>query len=342
MPRYGTERQIREILKTLTQTAKTPIASKKVTAEKIAVSPMRRLFIETQLKSTEQSLFPFTRTRLKTEYTDNYSAALALPSGSLALKRKYGHQQALFNVSKELIIEHARRRVDLFLYLLVAYYNKGLTPTIGHTTLQHGRGRNTTQNMSITQACHSSLIPALVDELIYDTPKKSLLCGTHFMNSLNTTIELPAFVNDLDNALENACRDKSLEILCNVSHGVINPIQGSTRFLNLLGSFLNDLKKSSEEKQAAPLQHRTFLRQQSYIAPSLIDLVIQGTFDTTFSKENQTVSDAYIQLLLRLTPTEKTLCSTGDVIKANVYLKKIEELQHEILTTKSSLISHSL
>lgn len=345
MPRYGTERQLREILKTITHSARTPMAARKATErtpEKLAVSPMRRLFIEAQLKSTEQSLFPYARTRLKTEYRDNCTAALSFPCGTQELQRKYGNQQALFNLSKELITEHARRRVDLFFYLLTAYYNKGFTPTEGHTTLQHGRGRNTNRHDSITQACHSSLIPALVDELIYDTQQKSVLCGTHFMDSLNTTVELPVFVNDLDNALENACRDKSLEILCNVSRGVINPIQGTTSFLNLLGAFLNDLKHNSEIKREVPLVQRSFLRQHSYIAPSLIDLVIQGTLGTTFSKENLTVSEEYIQLLLRLTPTEKTLCATDDALKAQLYVKKFEELQHEILTAKSSLASHTI
>jgi hypothetical protein len=61
--------------------------------------------------------------RNRSEYEENYSAALALPCATDELEALKDHSTALPDITKNFIIEHASRRVDLFFYTLVAYYN---------------------------------------------------------------------------------------------------------------------------------------------------------------------------------------------------------------------------
>lgn len=316
----------------------TPVAA---TSKKEEASPFKKIpnpYFFTQLKAEEQKQF-VSKKRHRSAYKDNYSAALNLPYSNQQLAAKHQDQNSLLAMSKENIIEHANRRVDLFFYTLIAYYKTGILPTYGHTSLQHGRGRTTRSNTSISEACHSSLTPSLLDRTIYQNGKtgekhKSLLSNTHLMESLNSTVELPPFVNDLDDLLENACREKCLVILREVSLGTINPVAGLTQFLQMMSTLLTHLEKDVEHKSKSALSKHSLMKQQP-INPNLIELVRTGTLSTTYSSQTQTATDAYIQLLLRMTPEEKASCN-DEGSKEKLYLEKIMELQNEILHTKSS------
>ncbi|HAT8178922.1 TPA: hypothetical protein JA361_05460 [Legionella pneumophila] len=297
--------------------------------------PDSRFF--SKLKLAEQDQFSY-RKRRRFNYQRNFSAALSLPYSRKELDVNQDEQDTLLSMVKKYVIEHANRRVDLFFYTLIAYYNTEIVPTNGYTDLQHGRGRNTNKGRSITEACHSSLIPSLLDSTIYQNKgrlkHKSLLSGTHFMDSLNATVELPPFVNDFDDVLEKTCREKCLKILHDVSLGKINPIEGLTLFLKMMQDILKTFKQEAENESQSVLLQNSLIRKK-FISPNLIDLVIDGTLLTTFSGSTQSASEDYIQLLLRMTAEEKTLCEKDEKSKVKLYLAKIMEIQNEILTSKN-------
>jgi hypothetical protein len=292
----------------------------------------------TQLKIEENKQFP-RKKRARFDYEDNYSAALSLPYSTELLAKNQNDLNALIALSQDNIIEHANRRADLFFYTLIAYYKTNIFPTNGHTNLQHGRGRTTRSNITITEACHSSFTPSLLDNNIYQVSKvgikrkRSLLSGTQLMESLNATVELPPFVNHFDDLLENTCRQKCMEILCDVSLGTLNPIEGLSRFLKMMSDILNDLKQNADHKSQSALSRHSLMKHQT-INPKLIDLVAKGTLRTTFSKQTETVTDAYIQLLLRITPIEKLCCANNEQIE-KLYMDKMMVMQNEILHTIS-------
>ncbi|KTD43751.1 hypothetical protein [Legionella oakridgensis] len=289
-----------------------------------------------KLKAEEHRQFT-RKKRARFDYSDNHSAALALPYSQQELERKQDDQQALLAMSKKNVIEHANRRVDLFFYTLIAYYKTGIVPTSGHTNLQHGKGRHASTQRTITEACHSSLIPSLLDKTIYERGgkrRKSLICNTHFMDSLNSTVELPSFVNDFDDLLESACRESCLKILDDVSVGIINPIEGLSAFLNMMQNILNNFKRQAERENHSAVTRHSLLGSRG-INLKMIDLVMHGTLSTTFSTETKAASDDYIQLMLRITPEEKALCVTDKRMEDQLYLEKITVIQDEILQAKS-------
>ncbi len=316
------------------------LVSRKKTDALISSTPIPDSQYFERLKREERRQF-YSKRRIRYRFNQNYSAALELPCSIKDLQQNQNNKDRLLFLSRNNIIEHANRRVDLYFYTLIAYYKTAVCPTNGHTQLQHGRGRTVDGDLNLTQACHSSFTPSLVDNTIYDNRRgksryKSLLSGTHLMNNLNATVELPPFVNALDDVLENACRVKSIELLQDVSVGTINPIQGLCLFLNMMKSVLEDLKRQNIRSVMSPLnQHSQFGHKA--INPKLIDLVLAGTCDTTFSEVEETVSDDYIQLLLRLTPEEKELCVTKPENKEKIYINKMMEMQHEILNARSTL-----
>ncbi|KTD79441.1 hypothetical protein [Legionella waltersii] len=279
------------------------------------------------------------RKRIKTTYTDNYSAALSLPYSWRELQKEHENDQATLNLSKQLIVEHASRRVDLFFYTMIAYYNTGFHPILGHTDLQHGRGRSLDRFTNLTEACHSSLTPSLLDEFSDGTNRKrysgSILTGTHFMESLNTTVELPHFVNELDDLLEEYCRGKSIKILNQVALGQVDPIAGFTNFLQMMQDSLTELKKRGE-LQRKNTGVRFFDPPKHPIRLDVLELIHKGSLGKTYSQDSKVASDDYVQLMLRLTPTEIEQCHKTKEMKAKIYAEKILVIQKEILESKSA------
>lgn len=316
---------------TIGKKAKSPKSSTAAYAHATERSRAPMGFFE-QLKVEERKLGHKKRARFY--YEANYTMALALPFPDKRLNLK--QENDLIALARPYIIEHANRRVDLFFYTLVAYYQTQVIPTEGHTSLQHGIGRTLKNHTNITQACHSSIIPSLLDETIYhkddtDIRQKSLLSGTHFLESLNATIELPPFVNAFDDLLEHLCRPYCIELLGEVAVGTLNPIQGLTLFLEMMNDLLHGFQQQAAQSDYTYLEH-PLLQGHHYVNPELIDTVLKGTLASTLTPEGR-VNEEYIQSLLRMTPAERVLCRKAKGEK--IYCKKMMAMKNEILTTES-------
>ena len=293
--------------------------------------PIKTLSVAEKLKQEERRRFIHER-RQRSDYKDNMSAALALPFSDKFLATQ--SKSKALELSEKHVIEHANRRVDLFFYTLVAYYKTGITPIIGHTDLQHGIGRVIKPDHLLTQGCHSSFIPSPLDKTIYNSVRcKSILSGTHFLDSLNATVELPPSVNHFDDLLENLCRQSCADILAEVAKGSINPIEGLNRFLKMMHDVLTDLKRAAEHQNSYLLLRYSWIARRE-LNLKIVNLVARGTLRTTFDEERLVARDAYIQLLLRMTPEEIESCD--DKNKDELYLEKIAEIKDEILSTKSN------
>ena len=275
------------------------------------------------------------RRRIVFEYKDNYSAALSLPVTDRDLDKYRNDMVSLLFLSEQNILEHAARRVDLFFYTLVAYYNQQLIPMQGSTRIQHGRGRHDFDNKSVTQACHSSFFPFLID----DESKVRSLIATHFINSLNATVELPKFINEFDNELEivYGCREKSLGIIKDVSQGRLDPMQGLHAFLQMMQRTFQDMLQDKRfytmnifEKLAMhhPGEITVFKRH-------VLEAVKKGTFMSKWDKETQQVNNDYFAMLLRLNQREIVLCQLNLEVREGIYFDKIQEIQQEIWVTSS-------
>lgn len=287
-----------------------------------------------QLKKQERRL---SRKRMRFEYEDNFTGALSSPYSDIELSEKQGDFSALLSMSEKYIVEHANRRVDLFFYTMIAYYRTNVLPIEGHTILQHGRGRTLEDETNLTQACHSSFTPSLLDQTIYKkTGQRSLLSGTHLLDSLNSTVELPPFVNAFDDILESICRPKCIAILQKVATGELNPVQGLNIFLTMMNTLLSDFERQAGEKRYSGLAHPIFSSTSAYVSPKLIALVNKGTLKSTFIEEREAANEEYVQLLLRMSADEKVACRGKAKTRERLYDKKFAELQEEILSSKSS------
>ena len=275
--------------------------------------------------------------RTKSAYKDNYAAGLAFPSAKQLFENK-NDADTLLELSENLILEHAARRVDLFFYLLIAYYRKKIAPIAGFSRLQHGVGRG------ITQAAHSSFITSPLDKTILEKKpltseiensnvkiQTSILDTLHFMDSLNQTIEVPVFVNELDSQIEfrRGARDKSCAIVREVEIGeTIDPIQGLFKFLNLMKEIFAKMKDSEnifESKSALTNEFKL----------KVLALEEKGTFVNKLSKDGLSVNDDYIFMLLRLRPEEIALCKTNKVKRQKILTDKIGDIQTEIMAQPS-------
>lgn len=201
------------------------------------------------------------------------------------------------------IKEHAARRVDLFFYLLVAVYGKQVKIAKDHTGKQHGKG----SKKFGTQACHSSLFPAVKLASLPRgcglTPSVTELeiTGTHFDDSLNSTVELPHIVNVFDHHLEwievakYKCKPTShvlecLEILNQCASGKIDPVEGMNQFLKVMQHFFQLFEVEHLNKQKAPHQAMQLVFEYEK----------EGTFQV--ANKDMTINFDYIYMMLRLKP----------------------------------------
>lgn len=283
-------------------------------------------------------------------YNKNVSAALELPVKDDKLQENKDDVAILLSLSKNSILEHAARRIDLFFYTLIAYHNTHLKPIQGRTKLQHGKGRSDfyTKDKAITSASHSSILPELVDAIItkqipvkadFNLPiKTGLVSATHYMDSLNATVELPKFVNDFDSEIEitYSGRQKSLEILEKVARNEIDPIEGLKEFLEMLQEIFSKIESGNRFEKLIifdkSVEHDKALTTQR----DLLDLTKQGTFGKTWSKETKTVNENYIFMLLRLSKNEIAICKSNKEKRGVILQEKMLTLQHEIHETPSS------
>lgn len=285
--------------------------------------------------------------RLKFSYVENQTAALSLDVTTQELEDTKQDPLELLAESKERILHHAAIRVDCFFYILLAYYNTHYTPVMAHTFLQFGRGRNSLMGDNITQACHSSFFGAFND----NSPQKqdesaryghSILTGTHFLHSLNATVELPWFVNQLDDELENVCgcRTNGLKIITDVSFGRLTPVEGLNQFFLMMEQAFKDIENlKTISRKSKPYLHRDTASSPLAIKKPLIDLVTRGTFHHKWNPSTRRVENDYIEMLLRLDASEKIQCRNSEAYRMKCYERKIAEIQLEILQPEND--SHS-
>lgn len=257
--------------------------------------------------------------RTRFAFESNKTASLALPVSNEELLAAYASPKWLLEISHENILMHAKLRVDLFFYLLVAYHNTGLKPRLASTYLQYGRGRQLDGKI-LTHACHSSLITALTDDNTLVPHRKNILTHTHFMKSLNLTVELPTWVNDwLDYKLEQNLqgRKKAIDILCHTAAGEYTPLQGFKNFFLLLENALNQLEKEIFPKPNLPAE----------IQRKLLQLTYQGTFDNHWHHQKQDLHEEYIDALLMLWQKhDNSMC------KKQLWKQRMLEVQQEIFS----------
>lgn len=230
--------------------------------------------------------------------------------------------------SSDLIIEHAARRVDLFFYTLVHYYNKKWEIYLDDTDrdVQHGEGDRKLK----TEASHSALISnpfGFVRALRADNagplnfkilwPKDN-----YFYQTLNSTVELPHESNVFDRILEGQVNNPSpwraaaLNLLNDVSQGILNPIQGLERFFKILDDFFNSEKILSK-----------YLNSPDEAQRLIVSYQYEGTFDGRW--ENSMITDAYLCSLLGLSEEEIELLDSENFIA-----ERFEEMKLEILRGK--------
>jgi hypothetical protein len=261
----------------------------------------------------------------------------------------------LLEKSKPAILEHAARRVDLFFYLLIAYHNTKTKVDFTNPMLQHGGGVK-----GCTEGAHSSLFTQLIDYSIFNKDefevansrkkhhfrKISLLCGTHFLESTNATMEVPLSVNDFDQELEGQkisdesdIRKAAIDIVNKVAAGAMDPIQGLEEFLRAMEKTLNDIGNEKIVNSCnVPYLKRNNNTSRAH-KEEILALTKKGTLSKTFF--NNALNEAYVQSALRLSADEITSCRRNSRRRSEIYRLKMQELQFEIHNTRSTHLESS-
>lgn len=273
----------------------------------------------------------------KTSYDQNVTAAIC--NEQIAKKSNTGKTSGVAKakkvpLSKEYIIEHAQRRVDLFFYLLVYYHDKNIEIRLGGIVSQHGAGSNY-RKKEYTEASHSSLLSSTYGLLCMATrtnpnARHEIVwpLSNHFYNSLNSTVELPTEVNDFDGILEGKIsdtwqsrwREDALCLLNLVSKGTINPLQGLQRYFLIMENFFNSDKIQQDYKNSANEAKRLIYAFQ-----------YQGTFDSKWNLHTKEVVDEYVFMLLRLDEKEIADFKQNSKFKYEVFYR----LQNEMISGRS-------
>ena len=269
--------------------------------------------------------------RKKTSYDNNITMSIAC--------REHN------SITPDAITEHAQRRVDLFFYTLIAYYKTRLTVQIDETKLQHGVGTKQ------TAACHSAILPSLWDTQSANR-RTSILDGTHFLQSMNSTVELHQSVNYFEThylegkKAQNKMRSKSLDILNRVSQSTITPVEGMLEFLTALNAHFNAIKENylqKKELKTSPTHSRTLIfdceRKGS----------LQGNWHENAGTECPALNDDYVHTLLRLTPNDletlkKHINETNEAYleRTNLAQKAIYEKSYHVIKQDMGLNGNGL
>jgi hypothetical protein len=94
-----------------------------------------------------------------------------------------------------------------------------------------------------------TLTEAHVDELLEGVETEGLLSSkSRFYNNLNSTVELPHYINEYDCIIEDCMRNKSLGILNQVSRGELQPYEALDEFVKELQSVLNKSEAATQRK----------------------------------------------------------------------------------------------
>lgn len=88
------------------------------------------------------------------------------------------------------------------------------------------------------------MVDLLLSEIDEEIVKHLITSDCSFYDIMNSTVELPIEVNEYDTMIERALRPKAVDLLNEVSRGVLHPYEALNRFEELLQSFF----KSSEQE----------------------------------------------------------------------------------------------
>jgi hypothetical protein len=204
--------------------------------------------------------------------------------------------------SKDLIVEHAERRIELYFYTLVYYYGQQYRIAIQDTARGSRQKVHGIKLFYHTEACHSAIISnpcgkplwRRSDGLGYIDATIIWDEDNHFINVLSTTTELPTEVNDFDIILEGKIKTPSvwrkyaLDLLNAVSYKQIHPVDALRDFFMMMTNFFNslDINNAPREKQL------------------IYNYQLEGTFTGKWDPNNTTTFTNYCCRLLRLEPNE--------------------------------------
>ncbi len=251
-------------------------------------------------------------------------------------------------IDRQLIQTHASRRVDLFFYTLIAYYNSKLTVHIEDTHIQYGKG----SRKNNTHACHSAILPSLWDT-IHEEPshtqntrnnpgvtsyRTGILNRTHFEKSLNATVELDVSVNYFDSnyveshsTQQNGMRAKALAILNQTSQGKSDPIKG-------LKTFLTHMRDNFLAKKQCYLDKENLKTSPKETRSAIYKAEFYGTFFNAcgFNKEEEIpnkiqIQEDYIIASLPLSSAERVFFPHLDRVKKKEMIQKAyQTIKHDM------------
>lgn len=271
-------------------------------------------------------------------------------------------------ICQDLVIEHAARRVEHFLYILIAYYGTFAHPLQNHPQLQHGKGRNlrNATRTKLTDGSHSSLFSQLIDlTFIYSptveklnyknkgeaAPREGLLCGTHYLDMINSVMELPYIVNlAIDKRLEGGIveegrgqqseyRKAALRIIQEVADSLYDPIEGLKKYLELTKQVFAEIKAEIEgNRKKSPNEKKLHLQS--------LKLEEIGTFkeDPTCNmgpiiNTNGTIQREYLNMLLANDRENREQLDRLERIIREAEEKRARLLHGLMLKTKEHILS---
>lgn len=174
---------------------------------------------------------------------------------TIAILNEYPHEKGIgpyepeFQKWHSVIKDHAYRRMQLFYYQLLFYFQENCRVTRGRTLSQHGRSK-----CPCCSAAHSAILPNLVDE------KGLMKNDLHLYHNLNSTIEMPDIVNIFDCVIEMQMRPVALHLINLCAFNELHPYEALTIFAEKFAKFFA-LSKSESEYRTAMLERIDLLEK---------------------------------------------------------------------------------
>lgn len=174
------------------------------------------------------------RKRKRTYYA--YSSNITISRSS-----EYPHKPGIrpsdseFKQWRNVVIDHAYRRMQIFYYQLLFYFQEHCSVMQEKTLSQHGKS-----SCCCCSAAHSAILPNLKDE------KRLMSQKLHLYHTMNSTIEMPAIVNAVDCVIENQIRSTALDLIHLTSLNNLHPYAALTLFAEKLAEFFALGKKETE------------------------------------------------------------------------------------------------
>lgn len=265
-------------------------------------------------------------------------------------KLSISQHTSLLTICQDLIIEHAARRVEHFLYILIAYYHTRAHPMQQYPKLQHGQGRNDSRGKKFTDGAHSSLFSQFIDLTCTQSPndlnyrgnkkavaRQSILCGTHYLDAINGVIELPYVVNlmvdkrlegGITEAGQSTYRKEALLIIQDVANDKYDPIEGLKKYLALMKRAFSEIKAAITNSEKNPQEIALGLRA--------LQLEEIGTFKTNAQDE---ILREYLNMQLGKDAEDKAQLAELEEVIRQAEAKRADLLERGMLRTKEDILS---